>query len=143
MTKDFDVFAESEYYMLLLVDELKQKDENVITCFELFSRLKQEGKRIWVNIRGTKGELNNSFFISRDELSAALNNCFIVIDYIERGFYDKYYIVNCMNVINYQHFQKQCELIAIAAEQKRQEQKRQNEIKRIYGKQYNIFGGLD
>lgn len=136
------VFSEFEYYSLLLVDELKQKDADIITCFDLFSKLRQEGKRIWANFRGRKGVLNNSYFVSVGDLHSKYN-FFIVIDYIERGFYDKYYIVNCMHVIDFQRFQKECELIAIAAEQHRQEQQRKEAAARLIGKQFNMFGGMD
>ena len=84
-----DIFAEDDYYALLLVDELKQQDENVITCFDLFSRLKHEKKRILVNCRGPKGELNNSYFIKREDFLNPLWTRFIVTDYHTRGFYDK------------------------------------------------------
>lgn len=143
MNNTFDVFAESDYYNLLLVDELKQRYENIITCFDLFAKLKHENKRIWVNIRDRKGGLVNSYFISRDELAAACWNCFVVSDYLERGFYDKYYIVNCMTVIDFQRWQKQCELIAAATRKQLQEKKKAEELERLYGKQYNIFGGLE
>lgn len=137
-----DIFAEDDYYLLLLVDELKQKDENLITCFDLFSRLRQEGKRIWVNCRGRKGELNNSYFIPAGDLNAKWNY-FIVTEYIERGFYDKYYIVDCMFAPWFQRHQIECKLIAAEMLKQRQEQQRKEKAARRLGKQYNMFGGLD
>lgn len=143
MNNSFDVFAESDYYELLLVDELKQRYENIITCFDLFAKLKHENKRIWVNIRDRRGRLYNSYFVGRDDLAAARWNCFVVSDYLERGFYDKYYIVNCMTAINYQRWHIECELIAAATRKQLQEKKKAEELKKAYGKQYNIFGGLE
>lgn len=138
-----DIFAEDDYYALLLVDELKQQDENVITCFELFSRLKHEKKRILVNCRGPKGELNNSYFIKREDFLNPLWTRFIVTDYHTRGFYDKYYVVNCMMVIWFQKYQIRCRQIAEAARKQRQEQLQKDAAARLIGKQYNIWGGLD
>lgn len=143
MTDNFDLFAESDYYFLLLVDELKQKNENMITFFELFSKLRHENKRIWVNCRGPKGELNNSYFIKNEDFSNPSWTWFIVTDYHTRGFYDKYYVVNCMQVICFQKYQIRCRQIAEAAHRQRQEQQRKDEAARLIGKQYNIFGGLD
>lgn len=137
-----DIFAEDDYYLLLLVDELKQKDENVITCFDLFSKLRHEGKRIWVNCRGRKCELNNSYFVPAEDLHPHWNY-FIVTEYMERGFYDKYYIVDCMFAPWFQRHQIECKLIAAEMQKQRQEQQRKEEAVRRLGKQYNMFGGLD
>ena len=145
LNNTFDVFTENEYYMLLLVDELQQRyeDECIITCFDLFAKLKHENKRIWVNIRNRKGALVNSFFVARDKLTDSRWNCFLVSDYLERGFYDKYYIVNCMNAINFQRWHIECDLIAAQISKRLQEKKKAEELERLYGKQYNIFGGLE
>lgn len=139
-----NVFAEDEYYVLLLIDELKEHycNEQIVTCFDLFSRLKHENKRIWVNIRGSKGQLDNSYFVSGEKLTAEWN-LFIVTDYFQRGFYDKYYIVNCMHAINYQHWRIRCEQIAEASAKEREEKRKIEEQKALFGKQYNIFGGVD
>lgn len=140
-----DVFAEIDYYILLLIDDLKQHygNENIITCYDLFSKLKHENKRIWVNIRGSKGQLDNSYFVSGEKLTAANWNLFIVTDYFQRGFYDKYYIVNCMHAINWQHWRIRCEQIAEAVAIEREKKRKIEEQKALFGKQYNIFGGVD
>lgn len=142
MNNIFDVFAESDYYQLLLLNEIKQQYENVTVCLDLFIKLMHEGiDRIWVNIRDSKGGLINSYFVTN--FTSLSWNVYVAIDYYKRGFYNKYYVVNCMSVINYQRWKKQCELIAIAAEQQRKEQQRKDAAARLIGKQYNMFGGLD
>lgn len=137
------LFAENEYYMLLLVDEMKQKYEDITTCFDLFSKLKHEDKRIWVNLRDRRGGLDNSYFVADDKLTDACWNLYIVIGCRQSGFYQQYYIVDCMNVIRYQRWRIECSLVSTQFEKLRQEKKKAAEMKKLYGKQYNMFGGMD
>lgn len=136
------LFVEDDYYSLLLVDELKQQYDDIIVCHDLFVKLMHEGiNRIWLNIRDSNYWLVNSFFC--DDLMRLKWNTWIVAGYYERGFYDRYYVVNCLRVIDYQRWRKKCEMIAKATEKRIQEQKRIEELKKLYGKQYNMFGGMD
>lgn len=136
------LFAEENYYELLLVNELKEQYNDITVCFDLFVKLMHEGiNRIWINIRDSKGGLINSYFVNN--LVDVKWNVWVATDYFKRGFYNKYYVVNCMRVIDYQRWRKKCEMIAKATEKQRQEQKRVEELKKLFGKQYNMFGGMD
>lgn len=129
--------------MLLLVDEMKRKYEDITTCFDLFSKLKHEDRLIWVNIRDKRGGLDNSYFIDNEKLTDAGWNLFVVIDCRKSGFYQQYYIVDCMNVIRYQRYRVECELVAAKLEMQRQEKRKASELAKLYGKQFNMFGGMD
>lgn len=136
-----NLFVEDEYYLLLLVDELKQRYD-IETVLDLLIRLKPNKKRIWLNLHDVNEHVYNSFFVDTDNLAPKWDE-WIVLNCSERGFYDRYYIINCMRANSWQKWHSKLEIAKRSLEKARQEQKRIEEQKRLYGKQYNMFGGMD
>lgn len=136
------LFAEDDYCRLLLVDDLKQRYD-IETCLDLFIRLKQHDKRrIWVNIHDRKVCRYNSFFVDIDNIEPKWDG-WIVLSYYSCGFYDRYYVVNCMIAEYWQQWRVRTDILRQELEEARQERKKIEEQKRLCGRQYNMFGGLD
>lgn len=127
---------------------LNRKYNDLLTCRQFFDKIISESNniKVWRNVyRYANGrqELISSYFMSEWQIKKASEKYHIVLGYQKKGYYSKYYIVDSMYCLYYEMYRNDIETLNLALEQQRQFVKEIEAQNRLYGKQYNMFGGMD